>query len=54
VDIIEELKEYNIQAEVYDPWVSTEEAQREYGITPVAKLDLSLVFDSSTSRCGGV
>ena len=24
-----------MQADVYDPWVSAEEAQHEYGITPV-------------------
>ena len=36
VDILKELAEYNIQADVYDPWVSVEEARHEYGITPVA------------------
>ncbi len=35
VDILDELNEYHIQADVYDPWVSAEEAQREYGVTPV-------------------
>lgn len=37
VDIIKELSHYNIQADVYDPWVSVEEAQHEYGITPISK-----------------
>ncbi|MCL2523741.1 MAG: Vi polysaccharide biosynthesis UDP-N-acetylglucosamine C-6 dehydrogenase TviB [Betaproteobacteria bacterium] len=37
VDIVRELKDYNCQVDVYDPWVSTEEAQHEYGITPIAK-----------------
>lgn len=37
VDIIKELGEYNIKVDVYDPWVSVEEAQHEYGITPVSK-----------------
>lgn len=32
VDILKELSEYNIKADVYDPWVSAEEAQHEYGI----------------------
>lgn len=36
VDIVKELGEYNIQVDVYDPWVDVEEAQHEYGITPVA------------------
>ena len=35
VDIVRELGEYDVQADVYDPWVSAEEAQHEYGITPV-------------------
>lgn len=37
VDIVRELAEYNIQVDVYDPWVSVEEAQHEYGITPIAE-----------------
>ena len=39
VDIIKELAEYDVQADVYDPWVSAEEAQHEYGITPVRYLE---------------
>ncbi|TBR76525.1 MAG: Vi polysaccharide biosynthesis UDP-N-acetylglucosamine C-6 dehydrogenase TviB [Burkholderiaceae bacterium] len=35
VDIVKELSEYDVLADVYDPWVSPEEAQHEYGITPV-------------------
>lgn len=35
VDIVAELKEYNCVVDVYDPWVSPEEAQHEYGITPI-------------------
>jgi len=32
VDIIAELNEYNINVDVYDPWVSAEEAKLEYDI----------------------
>ena len=39
VDIVKELAEYDVQADVYDPWVSTEDAQHEYGITPVRQLE---------------
>lgn len=35
VDIVQELQEYGVVAEVFDPWVSAAEAQHEYGITPV-------------------
>jgi UDP-N-acetyl-D-galactosamine dehydrogenase len=35
VDIVSELKEYGMDADIYDPWVDPVEAQQEYGITPV-------------------
>lgn len=35
VDIVAELKDYNCVVDVYDPWVSLQEAQHEYGITPI-------------------
>jgi UDP-N-acetyl-D-galactosamine dehydrogenase len=39
VDIIAELKSYNANVHVHDPWVSAEEARHEYGIDLVAKPD---------------
>ena len=36
VDILAELKEYGVVADVFDPWVDAAEAQHEYGITPIA------------------
>lgn len=38
VVIIDELKEYGIDVEVYDPWVNIEEAQHQYGVTPIREL----------------
>jgi len=35
VDIVSELASYGVDVDVYDPWVSSEESAREYGITPV-------------------
>lgn len=35
VDIVRELAEYNIDVDVYDPWVDPAEAVQEYGIEPV-------------------
>ncbi|SFU68296.1 UDP-N-acetyl-D-galactosamine dehydrogenase [Nitrosomonas eutropha] len=35
VDIVTELKDYNCMVDVYDPWLSSEEAQHEYSITPI-------------------
>ncbi|MFQ1063477.1 UDP binding domain-containing protein, partial [Bordetella trematum] len=37
VDIVQELRDYNVDVDVYDPWVDVAEAQHEYGITPVAQ-----------------
>ena len=38
IDIIEELRDYNANIDVYDPWVNPEEAKHEYGITPIPEL----------------
>jgi UDP-N-acetyl-D-galactosamine dehydrogenase len=35
VDIVRELGEYNIEVDVYDPWVEPGDAVREYGISPI-------------------
>jgi UDP-N-acetyl-D-galactosamine dehydrogenase len=32
IDIIRELRDYSLQVEVHDPWVSKEEARAEYGL----------------------
>ena len=37
VDIVAELKDYGVQADVFDPWVEAKDAQREYAITPIAQ-----------------
>lgn len=39
IDIVHELQEYHIQADVYDPWVDGAEAEYEYAITPVKSLE---------------
>jgi UDP-N-acetyl-D-galactosamine dehydrogenase len=36
VDIVHELREYEVDVDVHDPWVDVAQAQHEYGITPVA------------------
>lgn len=38
-DIVSELKDYNCEVDVYEPWVTVEEAQHEYGISPVTALN---------------
>jgi UDP-N-acetyl-D-galactosamine dehydrogenase len=36
VDLVSEFEDYGAQVDVHDPWVDPEEAQHEYGITPVS------------------
>ncbi len=38
VDIIDELKTYNANIDVFDPWVDHNEAQEEYAITTIPEL----------------
>ena len=38
VDILKELKEYSCQVDVYDPWVSDNEAKDEYQLTLIKEL----------------
>lgn len=38
IDIINELKEYQIEVDIYDPWVDISEAQHEYNVTPIKTL----------------
>lgn len=35
IDIIDELQEYGMTVDVHDPWVDSDEAHREYGLTLV-------------------
>jgi len=35
IDIVTELRSFGIQVDVWDPWVNAEEADHEYGITPI-------------------
>ncbi|HCA4932763.1 TPA: Vi polysaccharide biosynthesis UDP-N-acetylglucosamine C-6 dehydrogenase TviB [Acinetobacter baumannii] len=39
IDIVTELKEYETQVDVYDPWIDPTEAEHEYGITPVQSVE---------------
>lgn len=38
IDIYQELKNFDIQVDVYDPWANPEEVMHEYGVTVVNKL----------------
>jgi UDP-N-acetyl-D-galactosamine dehydrogenase len=38
VDIVAEFEDYGARVDVYDPWVSPEEAEQEYGLSPISEL----------------
>ncbi|WP_179996462.1 Vi polysaccharide biosynthesis UDP-N-acetylglucosamine C-6 dehydrogenase TviB [Acinetobacter sp. YH16051] len=38
VDMVKALKEYDLDLDIYDPWVDPLEAAKEYGIDPVSSL----------------
>jgi len=39
IDIVNELKEYHVNVDVYDPWVDTKEAEHEYSIKPIQSVE---------------
>ena len=38
IDIYHELKTYDLNVDIYDPWANSEEARHEYGIESYNKL----------------
>ncbi len=42
IDIIEEFSNYHANVDVYDPWVDPQEAEEEYGVTPITDLQEGL------------
>jgi UDP-N-acetyl-D-galactosamine dehydrogenase len=36
IDILQELQDYGMHVDIYDPWASSEEVTHEYGFTPVS------------------
>jgi UDP-N-acetyl-D-galactosamine dehydrogenase len=44
VDVVEELREFGVIVDVYDPWVEPSEAENEYGIAPI-EIPISGAYD---------
>lgn len=38
VDVVNELRQYKFNVDIYDPWIDVEEAQREYNLLPIKEL----------------
>ncbi len=45
IDVIEELQSFNVNVDVYDPWVDADEAEHEYGVRPIGQPDKG-VYDA--------
>lgn len=46
VDIVNSLREYNLNITIYDPWASPEAVDREYGLTLVNELPRDKKYDA--------
>ena len=40
VDMVNALKEYDLDLDIYDPWVDAAEAENEYGLAPISELEI--------------
>lgn len=38
IDLIESIKDYDLNLDIYDPWVDAEEVEKEYGLKPIQQL----------------
>ena len=38
IDMVQALKEYELDLDIYDPWVDPKEVEHEYGLAPVNAL----------------
>lgn len=47
IDVIEELKEFGITVECYDPWVDSQLVEKEYGVRLVNNLSASGSYDAA-------
>jgi len=46
IDIYEELLQFGLEVEVYDPWADVEEVEKEYGIKIINKLIVNTSYDA--------
>ncbi|MCS3555831.1 MULTISPECIES: nucleotide sugar dehydrogenase [unclassified Sphingobacterium] len=46
VDVYNELKEYGVSVDIYDPWANEDEVKHEYGVGVLSALDLDVRYDA--------
>ena len=61
IDMVESLKEYDLDLDIYDPWVNAEDVKSEYGLAPIQSLQsnqydaiiLAVAHDQFTQMAAG-
>lgn len=46
IDIYNELRDYGVEVDIYDPWADKEEVKHEYGVTILSQLEENKKYDS--------
>jgi UDP-N-acetyl-D-galactosamine dehydrogenase len=46
IDIVRELQTYKLEVDIYDPWISVDEAEHEYGVRPMEKAPRDGSYDA--------
>jgi UDP-N-acetyl-D-galactosamine dehydrogenase len=46
IDIYNELKDYGVDVDIFDPWANKEEVRYEYGVTILDQLEENKKYDS--------
>ncbi|EPF69386.1 Vi polysaccharide biosynthesis UDP-N-acetylglucosamine C-6 dehydrogenase TviB [Acinetobacter rudis] len=46
VDMVKALKEYDLDLDIYDPWVDPEEVEKEYGLRPITHVEPQGQYDA--------
>jgi len=46
VDIYHELKQYELDIDIYDPWANKDEVEEEYGISITNEMNANVVYDA--------
>lgn len=52
VDVVNELKNYNIAVDIYDPWIDVNEAKSEYGLTCLSSEPIKGAYDAIVLAVG--
>jgi len=46
IDIVRELQSYHAEVDIYDPWIDVNEAEQEYGVTPLPAPPSASTYDA--------